>query len=294
MRRPLLALVVTAVVLGGCARTGTPAAGPEPHTAPDAQVIAQQGRVPQFVAVCEVSHVAFDDPIVHPGHAGASHQHVFFGNTEVTASSEYDDLLGAATTCDQRRDTASYWTPVLLDAQGHRVPANRAVAYYRPGPGVDPGSMVPYPPDLKMVAGDAGATASQPTSVVAWSCGVSAVREPEPPACAERTPLRLLVTFPDCWDGERTRVDRPHDPTDRHVVYSAAGECPDSHPVAIPQLQLAVEHPPVDPEGLSLSSGPIHTGHADFWNVWDQEKLTNEVERCLHRGLVCGVTGNRT
>jgi hypothetical protein len=49
----------------------------------------------------------------------------------------------------------------------------------------------------------------------------------------------------------------------------------------------------VEPAGLSLSSGPIVSGHADFWNAWDQRKLTTEVELCLHRELVCGVTANR-
>lgn len=284
-------LVVAALALGGCGHT----AAPEPlaHAAPDAPVLSQQGRVPQFVAECEVSHFAFDDPILHPGHSGGSHQHVFFGNTAVIASSTYDELLGAGTSCDQPLDTASYWAPVLLDAEGRRVEALGAVAYYRPGAGVDPTSLVPYPPDLKMVAGDAEADGPQPLSVVAWSCGVSAMREVSPPQCAERSTLRLLVTFPDCWDGQRTWVDRPGDRTDRHVVYSSAGVCPESHPVPIPQLQLAVDHPPVDPAGLTLSSGTIHTAHADFWNVWDQAKLTVEVERCLHRGLVCWVAGNR-
>lgn len=259
------------------------------NTAPDAPITGPQGRVAQFIAECGVSHHAFDDPILHPGHAGASHQHVFFGNTAVTATSAYDELLGAPTSCDQQLDTASYWTPVLLDAAGHRIDALGAVAYYRPGLGVDETSLVPYPPDLKMVAGDADATGEQPLSVVAWSCGVSAVRAVEPPTCPERSTLRLLVTFPDCWDGQRTWSDDPDDP---HVVYSSAGACPDGHPEPMPQLQLAVDHPPVDPTGLSLSSGPVTTGHADFWNAWDQDKLITEVEGCLHRGITCGVTAN--
>lgn len=259
------------------------------NAAPDAPINGPQGRTPQFIASCDVSHFAFDDPIVHPGHVGASHQHVFFGNVAVTATSRYDELLGSPTTCDQRLDTASYWTPVLLDDRGQRIDPLGAVAYYRPGLGVDHTTLVPYPPDLKMVAGDAEAVGEQPLSIVAWSCGVSAVRSVVPTSCPARSSLRLLVTFPDCWDGERTWSSSPGD---RHVVYSSAGECPDSHPVALPQLQLAVDHPPVDPEGLSLSSGAITTGHADFWNAWDQDKLVTEVEHCLHRGITCNVSAN--
>jgi hypothetical protein len=69
------------------------------------------------------------------------------------------------------------------------------------------------------------------------------------------------------------------------------GGCPDGFPVAVPQLLIAIHYPPVDPEGLSLASGSILTGHADFWNVWDQDKLEREVTQCLNRDLICGVSG---
>jgi len=81
---------------------------------------------------------------------------------------------------------------------------------------------------------------------------------------------------------------------DLHVAYSVAGACPDTHPVHLLQLQLAIDFPPVPAdrlEGLALSSGDIHSGHADFWNTWDQAKLENEVTHCLHRNLPCGVSG---
>ncbi|CAN5624906.1 DUF1996 domain-containing protein [soil metagenome] len=294
MRSRSLAGSVCSLVVAGALSAACASSADQPvaNAAPDSPISGPQGRVAQFIAECGVSHFAFDDPIVHPGHVGASHQHVFFGNTEVTATSTYDDLVGAATTCDQPLDTASYWTPVLLDADGQRVEPTGAVAYYRPGLGVDPATLVPYPPDLKLVAGDSAAVGPQPLSVVAWSCGVSAVRSVMPTSCPARSTLRLMVTFPDCWDGERTRVPDPRDLDDRHAVYSSAGQCPDSHPVAIPQLQLVVDHPPVDPDGLGLSSGPITSGHADFWNAWDQQKLVTEVEGCLHRGITCGVTAN--
>ena len=73
-------------------------------------------------------------------------------------------------------------------------------------------------------------------------------------------------------------------------TYSESGSCPSSHPVPIPMLQLAIDYPPVDPEELSLASGAITTAHADFWNVWNQAKLEQEVELCLNANRVCGVT----
>jgi hypothetical protein len=57
---------------------------------------------------------------------------------------------------------------------------------------------------------------------------------------------------------------------------------------------LAVDFPvpsTADVEHLALSSGDIHSGHADFWNVWHQAKLQREVSHCIHRNLPCGVSG---
>ena len=138
-------------------------------------------------------------------------------------------------------------------------------AYYRPGHGVDPADVVAYPAGLMLVAGDQHATEPQSTDVVAWSCGTGATRSARPPACPESTPLRMLVTFPDCWDGESITGLGDESP----ARYSDNG-CPDDFPVPVPQLTIAIDYPPVDPEGLSLASGDIITGHADFWNVWDQ------------------------
>ncbi len=42
---------------------------------------------------------------------------------------------------------------------------------------------------------------------------------------------------------------------------------------------------------LSLSSGSILSGHADFWNAWQQDKLEREVTSCLHLDLPCNITG---
>ena len=75
-----------------------------------------------------------------------------------------------------------------------------------------------------------------------------------------------------------------------HTARSTDGVCPASHPTPIPMLQLAIDYPPVDPTGLSLASGDIRTAHADFWNVWDQDKLDDEVALCLNADRVCGVT----
>jgi hypothetical protein len=277
--------VVAALLLGGACGGGSPgetgdggddartAVADPRRTATDA---GPQGRVPQFVVECGFSHAAPDDPIVHPGHPGRSHLHTFFGSTVVDASTTAGDLATGGTTCDQPLDRASYWAPALLDG-GRPVEPTRAVAYYRPGVGVDPASVRPYPYGLMMVAGDQAADEPQPLDVVAW-------------ACPDGRPLRLLVSFPDCWDGENLDSDDHAG----HVARSVDGACPGSHPVPVPQLLLAVVYPPLGPgRDLSLASGSLLTGHADFLNGWDEHKLATEVASCLHRRVTCGVVGNR-
>ena len=234
-----------------------------------------QGRVAQFVVECELSHLAFDDPLVLPGNPGKSHLHMFFGNRAVDSDPDYNDrVLAADTSCDQRRDTASYWAPALLDRRGQGC---RAAAASRPttdpGSGVDPADVVAYPEGIMIIGGDSTSTdvaVDRRRRVVVWHRRRSRARHRRSAPTGRR--CGCIVTFPDCWDGNRLTTFG----SSAHVRYSD-GRCPDSHPVAMPQLTIGIDYPPVDPDGLSLASGGIETAHADFWNVWDQDKLEGEV-----------------
>jgi hypothetical protein len=37
----------------------------------------------------------------------------------------------------------------------------------------------------------------------------------------------------------------------------------------------------------------VTTAHADFFNAWDHAKLASEIDACLHRRVICGVTSGR-
>jgi hypothetical protein len=251
--------------------------------------LGPQGRAPQFKVECGWSHAAPDDPIVHPGQPGRSHLHDFFGNRETNAASTSTGLLDADTSCQNKLDTAAYWAPALL-VHGEPVTPTGSVAYYRPGPGVDPTSVRPYPTGLMMVAGDPTAASPQPLAVAAWHCGASPVLAAEPPECPSTAPLGVRIAFPDCWDGDHLDSDDHR----VHVARSVAGECPDDHPIALPQLIFEVHYPVSgDPSGLELASGGVHGVHADFLNAWDQATLEREVRLCLNGGHVCGVVSNR-
>lgn len=252
------------------------------HTGP-------QGDVGQFVAECDFSHAAPIDPIVFPGRDGASHLHDFFGSRAVDASSTGATLVGTDTSCDLAADSASYWSPAVF-VDGEKIDPVLATAYYRAAVGVDGSTVVPFPTGLMMIAGDQSASGPQPETVLGWSCGGSSRRTSELPTCASDTPLRLEITFPDCWNG----VDLDTPGHRRHVHYSQNGECPSGHPVSIPQLTFAVTYPlSGEIEKLRLASGEPHTAHADFVNGWDPERLATEVELCINRDVVCGISDGR-
>jgi hypothetical protein len=282
---------------GSSAANGSAATTVHDHLAPDVTSLGQpdkpiagpQGAVPQFLVECSYSHAASDDPIVFPAVSGASHLHVFFGNESTNAHTTVESLAQGTTTCDQQLDKAAYWAPALMKRGAMLTPV-KSTAYYRAGLGVDPTTVQPFPKGLVMVAGSAGATKPQPNSIVAWTCGSSSIRDVVPPECVGDRNLRLVVTFPDCWDGAHLdSADHHH-----HVAYSSRGTCPDGYPVPVPQLQFSVEYPVTgSAAGLELASGGVLTGHADFMNGWDEHKLTEEVDLCLHRKVVCGVTSGR-
>lgn len=289
-------LAVTAVLVGGAVALSergdppAPAGRPSAVLSDGARIIGPQGGTGQFVARCGYSHSAPDDPIVHPGHAGRSHRHDFFGATTTDARSTPASLRSSPTTCNKPADTAAYWAPTLLDGGVPVVPTTSA-AYYRAAPGVDPTTLQPHPDGLAIVSGDFTATSPQALDVAGWGCGASSDLSPVPVECPPSAPLRLTVVFPDCWDGVATDSQDHRS----HMARSEGGACPEDHPVPVPQLTFTVTYPISGPgHDLSLASGSIYGAHADFFNGWDPDGLRREVEGCLHRDLVCGVASNRS
>lgn len=250
-----------------------------------------QGRTGQFVATCTYSHSASDDPILHYGFPGRSHRHDFYGAQATDAYSTVEDLLlDDSTTCDKSADSAAYWQPTLFDGEEVVVPIEVA-AYYRAAPGVDPTSVVPFPFGIELIAGDMTTTsADDMTEAAGWTCGSSTRLATEPPNCPQTAPLTMVLTFPDCWNGESLRSED----FVSHAVYSADGECPEGYRVNVPQLTMAIKYP-ISGTGheLSLASGNVHSAHGDFFNSWDPEGLAREVSMCINRGAVCDLVSNR-
>jgi hypothetical protein len=231
-----------------------------------------------FVSVCGFSHRAPDDPIVFPGQPGRSHDHTFVGNTSTSAHSSLGSLSRASTTCRRAGDTAAYWMPTLV-AGGQAVTPRGATIYYRRRT-LEP--VHTFPAGLRMIAGDVRATEPQSRRVTFWSCDALSGVPPSSsvPTCpdARRASLRLHVKFPSCWNG----VGLDSADHQSHMAYPRAGRCPVSHPVAVPALAVIFRYPVAGGADAALASGGQYSGHADFFNAWNQEELTSLVDGCLN------------
>ena len=241
----------------------------------------------EFVAVCKFSHRAPDDPIVFPRRPERSHDHTFFGSVSTDAFSTPRSLRDSATTCQRADDTASYWAPTLI-AGGRAVEPLDGEFYYRRRAVT---RLRPFPPGLRVVAGNSAARKPQSLRVTFWDCGEHGGVAPTArvPSCPDdrSKSLRLHVRFPDCWDA--LRLDsRDHR---SHMAYSLGGVCPRTHPVAVPSLELTIQYPSAGGAGIQLSSRGQLSGHADFVNAWQQDGLKRLVDYCLNALRNCGRGG---
>lgn len=245
-----------------------------------------------FTDRCAVTKEAANDPIMMPGMTGASMQHEFFGNTATVASTTARQLVGGQSACTTSADASAYWLPVLYQ-NGAALTPSTALIYWR-APAATAASVSAMPAGITMIAGDEGATAPQSARIIDWTCTTGADDRPQPASdaphdCAPGHELRLVITFPDCWDGH-TLDGKPR----TNVVYAGAGgRCPASHPVQIPQIVFHVSYPTRSGEGITLSTspetqGPPVTGHADFMNGWTQSRMDADTAACIDTQTRCG------
>lgn len=266
---------------------------------------AEAIRQGAFSVGCRLSHTSRDDPIVYPGEPGAAHRHAFYGNRSTDAFSTRRSLLRANSTCRHDADTAATWFPTAI-FRGRAVEAqNERTYYFRPDR-----PMGTLPADIKLIGGNHQARRSQDNPYVSWSCGRDTPERRHPYNCrpyrgdrgASTDGLVGRIDFPWCWDGRLDSGDHMS-----HVIYpDDPRQCPASHDRVIPQLSIRAHWgiwdvcagarpcgPGSDGSNVAfeLSSGPYWTLHADFWNTWRQPALDRLIDRCLRRGVNCGVLG---
>jgi hypothetical protein len=231
---------------------------------------------------CSYSHSAKDDPIVFPGQPGLSHLHDFFGNTVTDAFSDAQDLRAGTSLCTTVDDMSAYWVPALY-VNGVKKQPHSTTFYYEAGV-ADRTSIVPMPYGLEMIAGNARATGPQ-NPYIFWFEEKGNVRNNTSDGQmirAESGEIFARITFPDCWDGKRLSSS-----DQSHVAYHTNNDtCPASHPVAIPRLRMFITYD-TDGAGVSLSSGPWYTMHADFFNAWTPATQKRLVQECIVPSVRC-------
>lgn len=285
----IVVLLITALVTAtrvDAADWQAPASVPMPALQPPPPDIGE------FVAYCTFSHRAHDDPIVFPGQPGKSHSHDFFGSVVADADVTVDEMLAGDTTCDPIGDRSSYWVPTLFDPDGTPVPTEQETFYYLINVD-DTESIQPYPPGLKIIAGNAAAAGPEENDHYKWSCLGSGVSSTEHIVeCPQGSKLELLLNFPDCWDGEH--VDSADHKS--HMAYSEGGACPPGHPVPVPALQYKLRYDTRGGADFRLAPergmpGPGgYRAHGDFFNAWESPALINRIF-CLRHEVKCDEAG---
>jgi hypothetical protein len=253
--------------------------------------LASRAGSPGWLLQCRLAGSAAVDPIVHPGMPGMSHMHDFFANTSVNAASTYQSMRAGGTTCPAG-DTAGYWMPALLRNGVKIDPAGDGVReqiYFR-GDNLAPGTHIePFPPDLRVVAGNSNAASAADNpklgKEIYWGCSDNSTGKlTVPPSSCPTGILSLHVGFPNCWDGILT-----HSNDTPHLRYPSSEKCPAGFAHALPRVILRLEYAVGASTGkIALASGPAFTAHGDFWNTWDQAKLRTLVDRCLNAAEDCG------
>lgn len=87
-----------------------------------------------FRVSCQWSHFSKDDPIVYPDDEGASHIHMFFGNTAANASTTTGPKLvesGGGTCNGFALNRSAYWMPALMNEEDKAVVPKTIFIYYK-------------------------------------------------------------------------------------------------------------------------------------------------------------------
>jgi hypothetical protein len=278
---------------------GHPGVGVQLITSTGVDASPAEDGVGAFRIICDYSHMNYDDPIVYPGEVGRAHLHTFFANTGTNAASTANSLTttGGSTCFGGTVNRSAYWVPTAIDARtGAPMAPTHGIFYYKSGyGGVKPLAIKAMPAGLRMIAGNGAATtAAQASEHGGWSCG--GPRTSSIPACPAGGELRLIIEFPQCWNGRD--LDAPDHKS--HMAYTI-GEtgCPSTHPVAIPVITFNIIWligPGDDTSQWRLSSD-MYTGgsggysfHGDWFNGWDEGVESRWILNCVQLARNCSDT----
>ncbi|HLB51580.1 hypothetical protein A3F07_01610 [candidate division WWE3 bacterium RIFCSPHIGHO2_12_FULL_38_15] len=250
---------------------------------------------PGWINSCNYSHSVSENPIVFPGKTGHSYLNDFFGSVSANAYTDSVNIHTGDTSCLMKNDKSVYWVPALYKNNVRVLPVgtNKNILIYYQRAGIRSETVISSIPDgLKMVIGNSHANSlmengSIISGRIIFKCGPgSGENLIYPPVQCASGIMTVSYTFPNCWDGVNL------DSTDHksHMAYPIEGNCPATHPVAIPRIQAYIRYPVGTGAigNLTLSSGPFYTANMGFFNGWDSEVLDILVGKCINSGQDCG------
>lgn len=265
-----------------------------------------------FRFICNVSHLAYDDPIAYPEQPGKSHLHMFFGNTGTNAASDYASLrtAGGSTCQGDILNRSAYWLPALLSkpAGGQVVVPDYISNYYKRLPASDPEctraphkGCVGIPVGLRAIFGTNYVQGHLQSPHVSFDCNAG-FSDPTLAGVAERcratSHIYARIEAPDCWNGRNLDSANHQD----HLAYmsrdanSGRYHCPASHPYLIPQLSLIFAYAilPGDTPGTWIFSSDAMAGkpagstfHADYMEAWEPAIRDRWEGNCIDNLLNC-------
>lgn len=231
------------------------------------------------------------DPIISQD-CLSDHVHTFYGpavpgvvRPEVT----YQNLIDTTpeqNTGNLAENKSLYWHPTVYSYDKStdtytRDEIAQTSAYYIWENGVGTEA---FPNGFKMIAGldpdnpknfpNAIAECVGPSPCEKDDCDTESTFFPKK-ACAE---LEVSMSMPTCWDG---RLDSPDHVSHVHYTLDGSfdGECPDSHPRRLPQIQLFFRIMPYD-GGWHTFSDLSDVYHSDYISGWDETFLQKVLDEC--------------
>jgi hypothetical protein len=261
------------------------------------------------------------DPSLYPGTV-SPHLHSFDGANGLASTTTYKGLMDSTcTTARVKSDKSLYWRPSLFwngnGTGNYRVPETASKIYYKYGDADKWANVTGFPEDFNMIAGQPTKRADGDNPAgVRWACHQPDGRDDKIftngfpkgfQSCAYG--FASEVTFPSCWNGQKTDPKDPH----AHMAYpTGAGgvgieNCPTTHRAArFPTIFIEFWYDISSFNGqYAASSSPWvlsngdNTGygfHGDFMNGWEKgvlEKATQETGGC-NCGCGCGQTEMET
>ena len=232
-------------------------------------LLAQHGVSQMIRFGCSQLVIERLDPLVNPGQDTSPHTHQIVGGNSFNASMDpaRHDLVkdSTCTSCTFSEDFSNYWTAVMYfrarNGTYKRVPqfpnvglrgVGGITVYYIP-PYDGKTKVTAFKPGFRMLVGDAVLRTSQGMQrQLCHRCLTADLDRGGAPCTgtdSQQFPkgfcgggIRTTITFPTCWDGKNT--DSPDHKS--HVAYpvngsfESGGDCPDTHPVKLPQLMYEV------------------------------------------------------